>query len=401
MVKQAHLRRGVYWCIFPTYGEAFDAVWLDPNMLFDIIPQALIERVNITNLTVFLKCGSIIQLKGADKPDALRGPNPYGIVFDEFATLKKEAWDVVEPILRSNNGWCWLVGTPKGKNHLYDFFQRGQEGHREWKSWLLKASKSGIIAADQLQESKRTSTQAIWNQEWECEFLEGEGSVFRGVEEIMISKPEKPIPGRLYVMGVDLAKVQDYTVIRIFDRETNSLVYTDRFQTLEWPFQKQRLVAYAKHYNNALVPIDATGVGDPIADDLIRSGISVIPFKITEQTKKDIIEKLSIWIEQKKIKLLPEKEALLEYENFSYEIGPTGKIRYGARSGFHDDIVLADALAVWHLNPVYMPEFTPEPTPTQVHFAHMKQQYERQQEGDSFGEEGDYTEWSDSPSGGW
>ncbi len=374
-------------------------------MLFDIIPEKLIDHVNITNLTVFLKCGSIIQLKGADKPDALRGPNPYGVVFDEFATLKKEAWEVVEPILRANGGWCWFIGTPKGKNHLFEFYNRGQEGHKEWKSWLLKASQSNIIAPDQLQESKRTSTQTMWNQEWECEFLEGEGTVFRGVEEIMIAKPEKPIADRLYVMGVDLAKVQDYTVIRVFDRATNSLVFTDRFQTLEWPFQKQRIATIAKHYNNALVPLDATGIGDPIADDLIRSNVSVIPFKITEQTKKDIIEKLSIWIEQKKIKLLPQKIALDEYENFTYEIGLTGKIRYTARQGFHDDIVLADALAVWHLNPVYMPEFTKEPTPTQMHFARMKMDYERKQEDpDSFSEgEGDseFAQWSDEPVGGY
>lgn len=402
LVKQAHARIGVYWHIFPTYGEAYDAVWLDPNMLFNIIDQRLIDHVNITNLTVFLKCGSILQLKGADKPDALRGPNPYGVVFDEFATLKKEAWQVIEPILRANGGWCWFIGTPKGKNHLYDFYHLGQEGHKEWKSWLLKASQSGIISSDQLAESRRTSTQAMWNQEWECEFLEGEGTVFRGVEAVMISKPEKPIPGRTYVMGVDLAKVQDYTVIRIFDTATNSLVFSDRFQTLEWPFQKRRIVAYAQHYNHAIVPLDATGIGDPIADDLIRSGVSVVPFKITEQTKKDIIEKLSIWIEQKKIKLLPQEEAKLEYENFTYEIGPTGKIRYGARTGFHDDIPLADALAVWHLNPVYMPEFTPELTPTQVHFQRMKAKYEKEsEEPDNFGEGGDYEEWSESPSGGW
>jgi hypothetical protein len=379
MVVQAQRRVGVYWHIFPTYGEAKDAVWRDPHMLFDIIPNSLIARKNETELVIYFKNGSVYQLKGSDDPEALRGPNPVGVIFDEFDTQKADAWGVVEPIIRANGGWVWFIGTPRGKQKLFEFYHRGQTGHSEWCSWLLKASQSGIVPADQLVESKKSMTDSLYRQEWECEFIEAAGSVFRGVEEIMVATPKPPEKEHLYLMGVDLAKVQDFTVIRVYDRDTNSLVYSDRFQTLEWPFQKMKIAAVARHYNKALTILDATGIGDPIADDLIRAGVSVIPFKITEVSKKDIIEKLSIWIEQKKIKLIKNKETLFEYENFSYDIGPTGKIRYNARSGLHDDIVLADALAVWHLNPVYMPEFSREPTPTQVAFARARMSYEQGQ----------------------
>lgn len=343
VLKQAHLRKGIYWIIFPTKAEGKDAVWRDPLMLFDVIHPNLILKTNETELVVYLKCGSIIQLKGSDDPDSLRGPNPCGVVFDEWDTQKAGGWEVVEPILRSNSGFSWFIGTPRGKSKLYDFYNRGQSGHHEWGSSLLRADISGIIASDQLAEARKSMTEQMYRQEMLCEFLEAQGSVFRGVKDIMISVPQDPTrpenQQKLYVMGVDLAKVQDYTTIRVYDRETNSLVYSDRFQTLEWPFQRRRIAATATRFNKALTIIDATGLGDPIADDLIRAGVSVLPFKITEQTKKDIIEKLSIYIEQKRIKLLPSQEALLEYENFSYEMGPTGKIRYGARPGYHDDIV--------------------------------------------------------------
>lgn len=379
-MKQAHLRKGVYWHIFPTYGEAFDSIWNDPAMLFNIIPEKLIDRVNATNLIVYFKNGSIYQLKGSDHPDALRGPNPFGVVFDEWDTQKREAWGVIEPILRANGGWAWFVGTPRGKQQLYDFYNRGQENHKEWGSWLLKASQSKIIDADQLAEARISMTEALYSQEFECEFLESAGSVFRGVRDIMTATPKRPEPGRLYLMGVDLAKVQDWTVIRIYDRETNELVYKDRWQTLEWPFQMKRIATYARYYNHALCIVDATGVGDPIADGLTRAGVSVVPFKITQQTKKDMIEKLSLWIEQKNFKMMKDEEAALEYDNFSYTLSPTGQARYGARSGYHDDIVIADALAVWYLNKVYMPDFTIEPTPTQVAFARAKYSYQKEQE---------------------
>ena len=355
LTRQAQLKRGVYWIVFPTYGEAKDAVWRDPRMLFDIIPEKWIEKTNESELVVYFTNGSILQLKGADEPDSLRGAGPLGVVFDEFAKVKIDAWYVVEPILRANGGWAWFVGTPKGKNHLYHFYLRGQERHIEWSSYLLKASQSGIIAPDQLNESQKTMTQADFNQEWECEFLEGAGQVFRGVRDICNAQPKEPKTQHTYIMGVDLAKHEDYTVIAVYDRATNAQVYQNRFNTIEWPFQKKRIKAISDHYNKALIAIDATGIGDPIADDLARVGLAVEPIKFTEPIKKQLIEKLSIWIEQKKISLLPIEETINEFENFSYEIGETGRRYYGAPHGFNDDIVIAQALACWVLNPIIQP----------------------------------------------
>jgi len=344
-------------------------------MLHRVIPNELVARKNEPELTLYLKSGSIICLKGADSPDSLRGAGPYGVIFDEFATMKYETWGIVEPVLRANGGWAWFIGTPKGKNHLYDLYNRGCSGHAEWKSYLLKASNSGIIPADQLLESKKSMNQALFNQEWECEFLEGEGSVFRHVRDICISIPEKPQDEHTYVMGVDLAKVRDFTVITVYDRATNRQVYQDRFQTFEWPFQKTKIKSVSDHYNRALVMLDATGVGDPIADDLIRAGVPVEPFKITEQSKKDIIEKLSVWIEQKQMRMLNLPETLLEFDNFSYEIGPTGRIRYTAPEGYNDDIVISHALAVWSLNPLYKGVIEREKTPIQKAYEEAKSDY--------------------------
>ena len=352
-------------------------MWRDPNMLFRIIPAELIARTNETELVVYFKNGSILQLKGADEPDSLRGAGPLGVVFDEFAKVKIDAWQIVEPILRADGGWAWFVGTPKGKNHLYQFYLRGQEGHKEWKSWLLKASESGIIPSDQLAESRRTSVnQSFYEQEWECAFLEGAGTVFRGVREICTASPAKPIEGHYYAAGVDLAKYQDFTVIAVYDRTTNQQVYQDRFNTIEWPFQKKRIKAIADHYNHALVTLDATGVGDPIADDLARANVAIEPFKFSDTTKKELIEKLSIYIEQKRIRLLPIEQTINEFENFSYEITETGKIHYGAPIGFNDDIVIAHSLAVWSLQPLIKEILVKPKTRIQKHYAKAKDRFE-------------------------
>ena len=148
IVKQAHIRKGVYWHLFPTYSEAKNSIWRDPKMLFGIIPPELVESKNESELLVKFKNGSIYQLLGADNPDRLRGAGPMGIVLDEYDTMKNDVWPVVEPILRQNGGWAWFVGTPKGKQKLYDLYNLGQTDNKEWKSWLLKASASGIITPE-------------------------------------------------------------------------------------------------------------------------------------------------------------------------------------------------------------------------------------------------------------
>lgn len=335
----------------------------------------MIAKTNESEMVIYMKNGSIIQLKGADDPDALRGAGPVGMILDEFATMRSDVWQVVEPILRANGGWAWFVGTPKGRNHLYDFYLRGLAQEGEWKSFLLKASESGIIPEKELIESRKTLAGAMFNQEFECEFLEGAGQVFRGVRGAANATPKPPEVGHLYVMGVDLAKVQDWTVITVYDRSTNQQVYQDRFQKLEWPFQKRKIQMVSQHYNNALVVVDATGLGDPIADDLARSGVPIEPFKITEPSKKEMIEKLSVYIEQRLISIIPKEETFFEFDNFSYKMSQSGKIHYSAPDGLHDDIVMSHALCMTQLFPTVAPQREISLTPIQSMYNESKRDY--------------------------
>lgn len=319
-------------------------------------PKSTLIKKNESDLTItFNRTGAKLYILGSDKPDMLRGPNPLGSVLDEYAYQKPSIWnDIVQPVTRANpRAWCWFLFTPQGKNHAYTAYQFGQRpDDPEWKSWKLTATDSGIFTPQQIELAQKDMPQATFQQEMMCEFLEGEGSVFRNVKQVMVSIQEDPVENELYVMGVDLAKVQDYTVIVVYKRSTNKQVLQVRFNKLDWVYQKSRIKELAHFYNNALIMLDATGIGDPIADDLMRAGCAVEPFKITEMSKKDIIDKLSIWIEQRRFSMLDLPETSFEFDNFSYEITQTGRIRYQAREGFHDDIVIAHALAIWSLQPI-------------------------------------------------
>ena len=367
VLRQSQLRIGTYWIIFPFLDEGRDSIW--NNMLFKIIPEEWIEKKNENFMSVKFTNGSYLRLKGADHPDSLRGPNVVGVVFDEFAKQKVEAWKIISPMITATKGWVWFVSTPIGKNHHYDYYLRGRSSDNpQWKSWYLKASESKLLPQEELEREYGDLGPEMYSQEYECAWLEGAGQVFRGVEHVLTSTPSGPLSNHLYVIGCDIAKLQDWTVITVFDRQNNKQVFQDRFQRIDWPLQRQRIAEISKLYNGAIVTIDATGIGDPLVDELNRMGVPVNPIKITEPLKREMIDKLQRWIQNKWFSLLYIKATVEELGDYAYKKGPTGKYQYSAPSGRHDDIVMALALAVIELNPVSpnQPKET-EPTPLQLY----------------------------------
>lgn len=303
---------------------------------------------------------SYIDFRSADNPENWEGFGyDKGFLNEAGIILNNEyLWNnAVKPMLWEYQPKMVVGGTPKGMNEFYKLALRGKDpGQKDYEFFQFSSFDNPYLPAEVLKADMESMPERVIRQEIYAEFLEDSGVVFRGVSKIATSTPQKPQNGHVYVMGVDLAKVQDYTVITVYDRATNSQVYQDRFHTIEWPLQKKKIASISRHYNGALVVLDATGIGDPIADDLMRDGVPVEPYKLTNQSKKELIEKLVIYIEQEKINILNLPESLAEFNSFTYDVTSQGRISYNAPAGFHDDIVIAHGLAVWGLTPLYPQE---------------------------------------------
>ena len=99
-------------------------------------------------------------------------------------------------------------------------------------------------------------------------------------------------------------------------------------------------------------------------------------FKITAQSKRELVQGLMVAVEQRRVAwpaatrqggvrreelgvggtLNAERRTsnaevwevlTAEMRRYEYDIGPTGQVSYAAPSGYHDDCVMALALAVW------------------------------------------------------
>jgi hypothetical protein len=155
----------------------------------------------------------------------------------------------------------------------------------------------------------------------------------------------KPEYIRNVVIGCDVAKHTDWTVLIAMDAETGRCFAMDRFNHLDWPIQKERILAFARKYRGRLI-LDASGVGDPIFDDLKRVYVDIEPFKFTSLSKTELVQRLIVAVEQRKVAWSVGWEVLTaEMRRYEYQIGPSGGITYNAPGGYHDDCVMALALA--------------------------------------------------------
>jgi len=128
----------------------------------------LIEQTHESELRVTLKNEAKIYLLGAEKADSLRGIYLDGCVLDEYAQMRPSTVSqVILPALSDRGGWLVYMGTPKGKNHLYDIHKRAQS-EPGWYSMLLKASQSGIIPKTELDLIRSQMDASEYEQEFEC-----------------------------------------------------------------------------------------------------------------------------------------------------------------------------------------------------------------------------------------
>ena len=155
-----------YAYIAPFRSQAKNIAWV-------YLKEAVLgiaTRIRESDLRVELPNGAWITLYGADNPDNIRGLYHDGVVLDEYGDCRPSLWgQVILPTLADRKGWALFIGTPKGKNHFYEIYQRSQK-EEGWFSLTLKAGDSGILDKGELLEMKAQMDESEYDQEMECNF---------------------------------------------------------------------------------------------------------------------------------------------------------------------------------------------------------------------------------------
>jgi hypothetical protein len=347
--------RSVGWVVAPTYDLANRVFTQIVITVSTKLQHRILSLKEHEHRLVLRNLGggvSEIRAKSADSPVSLLGEGLDWVVIDEAARVKATIWQsYISQRLIDRKGWALLISTPRGKGYFYDLFKRGQGADPDYKSWNLASWANPLLDREAIEEERTRIPERVFLQEFAAQFLEGSGCVFRNVRERALLDWQAPVHGERYFAGLDLAKVEDYTVLVVMNRR-REVVFVDRFHRLDWSLQVTRIKAAAERYNRASILVDSTGAGEPIFEALRAAGCrNIEPYAFTARSKTDLINSLSLLLEKSEI-TLPKADVwpdgIDELEGFEYSVTDTGNVKTGAVSGVHDDCVIALALAAWH-----------------------------------------------------
>lgn len=187
---------GLYYYIAPTYRMAKRIAWEE---LLISCPNELILIKHETELRIRLVTGGEIQLHGSENEDNLRGVGLHGCIIDETADVGEDLFDlVIRPMLADKQGFCWFIGTPKGKNKFYEFFikdkrrqdldfrdRNGNQVFPEagWASFQFKAQDNPYLPLEEIENARKTMAPEYFRQEFEASFENYTGLIYKEFNE--------------------------------------------------------------------------------------------------------------------------------------------------------------------------------------------------------------------------
>ncbi|MEO0140879.1 MAG: terminase family protein [candidate division WOR-3 bacterium] len=292
---------------------------------------------------ISLRNGSVITSRSTSRGGRfIRGRGYDRITVTEAGFVPDEVYyAALRPALLQNpRAKLDFEGTPWSKtSFLYELFTKGLADGEYYSAIRATSYEAPHISKDELERIKAEVPEYYFSCEFLAEFPEDDEAVFpqaivlRAVQDYLPAA--RPFPGHIYSMGVDLAKLHDYTVIIILD------VSEKPWRIAEFHRFRGRAYAEASELINALraryrarVVIDATGVGEAVAERVPGSYRVVI----TAQRREEMIARLRLALETGSLILPGSNMILLEELKHFREKG---------QRGFHDDCVFALALAVW------------------------------------------------------
>jgi len=204
IVNALQADRGHVFYVAPTQGQARDIMW---SLLIELA-QPVIKTSHINNMQLTLVNGATISLKGADRPDTMRGVSLKFLVLDEYADMKPSVFEeILRPALADQKGSCLFIGTPKGRNHFYDLYVYADKSEDDsFEAWHYTSYDNETLDNEEINLAKQSMSSFAFRQEFMASF-EALGSEIFKEDWIQIDK-EEPAIGDYYI-AIDLAGFTD------------------------------------------------------------------------------------------------------------------------------------------------------------------------------------------------
>jgi predicted phage terminase large subunit-like protein len=203
IVNALQADKGHVFYVAPTQGQARDIMW---QTLLELA-HPVVTSSHINNLQIKLVNGATISLKGADRPETMRGVSLKFLVMDEYADMKPEVFEqILRPALADQKGAALFIGTPMGRNHFYDLYKYAElEEDESYSAWHFTSYDNELLDPDEIDLAKKSMSSYAFRQEFMASFEARGSEMFK---EEWIKFGESPDVGDYYI-SIDLAGFED------------------------------------------------------------------------------------------------------------------------------------------------------------------------------------------------
>jgi len=360
----ASMPGGWAWVVGPNQAHTLASERVVHKFLLQLYGATL--KYNRVKHQFLLPNGCLIEMKSGDLPDNLRGPNLDWLWIDEGAYLKDEAFWIAKDRTAATQGQILITTTPNDRNWLWtECLLAGMPASMEYGEWGDKKLNRFVshyptwhfpwVKKADITDAKNSRPAEMFDKDFGALFIASSSQTFRYIEDALHRVPLIKHPKDQFVLGLDLAKHQDFTAIVIMDGR-GYVHHVVRWTGIDWSVQKERIEKLAKEWD-AVVVMDASNVGSVLEEDLRKMGLRINPINMNDaQVKRDLIQSLQLAFEGRYIHIpnpdtewAPEHAKYLVEELKIYTTKLTGgaRLSYSAPKGLHDDLVISLSLANW------------------------------------------------------
>lgn len=327
--------------VSPVYSQA--------KNVFDQITSSaseIIESSNRMEMVMTFINGSTIKFLSGDSPDSIRGFRFNHLIIDEAAFIKELTIEqALLPTLNPNGKKCLLISTPKGKNHLFKWYNK-----EESVSMKFPLTECPYVSQELINTAKQSLPPELFKQEFLAEFVDSSNDVFQNVDRVSFVD-EYRNGGDVYV-GVDTGLTDDMSVLTLVN-PVGRVVNIVAVNNLPVNEIANRFINVLSKYNVIGGYIECNGIGKAMYDLISPRQRKIREFFMTQDRKTDLVRKLINDIETGTVEL-PTAELCpqlhSEFSTYTYKMSNTGKLSFTHAPGTHDDYVDSLMLANYSRN---------------------------------------------------
>lgn len=326
------LKNPRYLFVAPFRSQAKEIAWL---YLKDYT-RPLKPKFNESELRCELPNGARIQLAGGENIDGLRGGYIDGCAIDEISQVHPRVWaEVLRPSMADRkNSFAIFIGTPQGsENAFYDLYQHALTAPN-WLARTHKASETGIIDKEELEDARRSMSEDQYQQEFECSWTQSQaGAIFQG--ELQEAEEE----GRITHVPWDRAAevhvsfdlgVSDATSIVFWQLCSQEIHFIDSYESSGQGLNhyvkvlREKPYTYGKFYFPHDVQVRELSTGQSRVDTLRQLGVSPTVMKRSGPEERIHAARMSfsrMWFDRDKF-----SQALRSLRAYKYDYDHKRKI---------------------------------------------------------------------------